>query len=130
MKTLLFLLVVLLSAACFRKKKQVEEFVPTCGTENPIASPKSFENSPAVFKVYCATCHSYDQHLTGPALKGMVDRVPDEHWLRVYLTNFDSLAKSGDSTFKVWEKYSPVRCTFKKGLNPQQVAELINYMKE
>lgn len=127
MKGVLFLLVVLLSVACFRKKKHVQEFVPTCGTEN---LTESIQNSPVAFKVYCSTCHSYDRHLTGPALKGMINQVPDEHWLRVYLTNFDSLAKSGDSTFKAWEKYSPARCTFKKGLNHQEAAELINYMKE
>lgn len=130
MKVVLFLLVVLLSAACFRKKKHVEEFVPTCGTENPIASPKSLENSPAVFKAYCATCHSYDQHLTGPALKGVINQVPNEHWLRVYLTNFDSLAKSGDTTFIRMQDYSPARCVFKKGLTSEQVTELINYMKD
>lgn len=130
MKWVFFALLLLVSVACFRKKKNVPLAQATCGTAFVEENRNREGRGSTLFKVYCSTCHSYDQTLTGPALQGFVNRVPNEHWMRVYLTNFDSLAQSGDSTFVYWQKWSPAHCVVKKGLTPKQVDDLIYYIKD
>ncbi len=52
----------------------------------------------ALFKQNCAVCHSMcDQKLTGPGLKGVVDRAPKGDWLYNWIKNNEKLIKSGDA---------------------------------
>jgi hypothetical protein len=47
------------------------------------------------FKMECAGCHKLDRDMTGPALKGALDRAPQPGivWLRAFLTAQDSLLR-------------------------------------
>ena len=48
-----------------------------------------------IFKMECAGCHKLDRDMTGPALKGALDRAPQPGivWLRAFLTAQDSLLR-------------------------------------
>lgn len=65
------------------------------------------ENAPGYFKAKCATCHQFDMNATGPALQGMMKRVPSREWLMSYLKNEDSLIRSGDTTAIFISKMTP-----------------------
>ena len=45
------------------------------------------QNGEALFKANCANCHKPDKDYTGPALKGVRDRMPDAEWLYKWVAN-------------------------------------------
>ena len=51
-----------------------------------------------IFKQNCSRCHrTDDQKLTGPGLKGVLQRVPSEAWLHDWIKNNKALIKAGDA---------------------------------
>ena len=64
-----------------------------CGTTSLMSN--DFDNLP-VFKNNCSSCRFYSKDMTGPALKGSVNRLGPEYFV-LYITKQDSLLKSGDS---------------------------------
>jgi hypothetical protein len=51
-----------------------------------------------IFKGNCASCHTLDRRLTGPAMKGVLTRCPQPAvpWLKALITNEDSLLNHKD----------------------------------
>ncbi|MBK9195037.1 MAG: cytochrome c [Flavobacteriales bacterium] len=96
-----------------------EEDVGRCGVEAPprpacgnvldesaiaemearIGSKVNVQAGEKVFKGHCASCHKPDQDMTGPALKGILDRAPQPsvRWLHAFLSNEDSLIAVKDA---------------------------------
>jgi len=80
-----------------------------CGTVDNGHTEILAVETPHIFKAQCATCHTYRGDATGPKMKGILDRVPSEDWLRSFITNQDSLVAIGDSaTLKIMD-WSPVK---------------------
>ena len=63
-----------------------EEVVGFCG--NAESSYPAVDN---LFKNNCAACHAYDKRVTGPALRGSLERWETEERLIGYITNEDSM---------------------------------------
>ncbi|MBL7985685.1 MAG: c-type cytochrome [Flavobacteriales bacterium] len=80
-----------------RRRAQADS-IRTASLVEYFGSPVDLRNGERIFKGLCASCHKLDKHMTGPALKGILDRAPQPSlkWLRTFLTNEDSLVKAED----------------------------------
>lgn len=50
-----------------------------------------------IFKAKCASCHNMTKDVTGPALIGVLDRVPSRDWLKSWIKDNVALRGSGDA---------------------------------
>ncbi|MBO9634575.1 MAG: cytochrome c, partial [Chitinophagaceae bacterium] len=61
-----------------------------------------------LFQDNCGTCHRVDKDVTGPALKGIEDRVKDKKLLHAWIRNNQAVLASGDKyfndLFQKWNK--------------------------
>lgn len=65
-----------------------------------------------IFNQTCIACHSLDRDGIGPALAGVTAEVSAD-WLKNFITNPDSIIKSGDERAKtLFEKYKSVMPSF------------------
>lgn len=107
--------------------KQVEEPIATCGVE----SNDDKRNSPAIFKVKCATCHMYEKNATGPALRGIEGRQPYKTWFGEFVTNQDSLIHIREPFTDSIMDWSMVEFIHDfKELNRQDLDELLQYFNK
>lgn len=110
---------------------------PLCGNAirlPPNVSYHSFDNGEKLFIQNCAVCHSLGSNLiTGPGLKGLSERIPNNEWLVHYISNSDSLLKKQDAyTLKIHKQYSEKssdwRHLFNKTLTAEEIKNLITYV--
>jgi len=65
------------------------------------------QNGEAIFRDNCARCHSLTARLTGPAMQGIQDRVPDMDLLKAWIKNSPAVLASGNEYFtRLYEEYS------------------------
>lgn len=66
------------------------------------------QDGKALFQANCASCHNPLKDATGPALKGMDERVPSKEWLYKWVHNSASVIASGDKyaneLYNKWNK--------------------------
>src|SRR5690606_20168911 len=59
----------------------------------------------ALFNTHCAACHHLDKKMTGPALRGVTERL-DNAWLHKWIANSAEMVKSGDAyAVKIFDEY-------------------------
>lgn len=67
--------------------------------EGDVAAGKS------LFNTHCAACHHLDKKMTGPALRGVTERL-DNAWLHKWIANSAEMVKSGDAyAVKIFDEY-------------------------
>ncbi|MGZ4035117.1 MAG: c-type cytochrome [Bacteroidia bacterium] len=91
-----------------------------------------YESSEKLFKQNCAVCHSLGKNMiTGPGLQGIMSRVPSEKWLIAYISNCDSVYRSGDAyATKLHHDFHGIDMTnFSNVLNIEQIKGIVAYMK-
>lgn len=114
------------TTGCIRKKPK--QAPVTCGVQTQATCGDA---PPAYFKAKCAACHMFDKNTTGPALQGMMKRVPSREWLMSYLKNEDSLIRSGDTTAISISKQSLAGpCHQFSDLNDRFLGELIRFTEQ
>ena len=87
----------------------------------------------AIFKQNCAVCHAMtDQKLTGPGLKGVMDRVPKGPWLHDWIKNSDKLIKSGDAYANkiLKENNNATMSVFEGVISDGDIDAIIEYLKK
>lgn len=128
----LFLLIAFFGAAtgCIRKKLKQEplkcgvQTQATCGDVNNVGPP-------AYFKAKCSACHMFDKSTSGPALQGMMKRIPSREWLMSYLKNEDSLILAKDTAALRIAKQTPIGpCHHFSDLTYLQLDELIRFTEQ
>ena len=66
------------------------------------------QDGKALFQANCASCHNPLKDATGPALKGMDERVPSKEWLYKWVHNSAAVIASGDKyaneLYNKWNK--------------------------
>ena len=59
----------------------------------------------ALFNSNCAACHKLDKRATGPALRGVADRL-EKDWIYSWVRNSQKMVKAGDPyAFENFEEY-------------------------
>jgi mono/diheme cytochrome c family protein len=86
----------------------------------------------AIFKQNCAVCHSLgDNKITGPGLKGVMDRVPkDNDWIFHWVKNAEKVIKSGDTyANKIYKENGTMMTVMEGTLSDDDVRAVIEYIK-
>lgn len=93
-------------------------------------TPKAFAqpDGKAIFEQKCASCHlASSEKLTGPGLKGVLDRIPKGDWKYKWVTNSSALIASGDAyANKIFKEYGGSVMTA-QSLSNEEVDAVLNY---
>lgn len=83
-----------------------------------------------LFKENCATCHKIDQDLTGPALRGLEDRVPGgRKWIYGWVKNSPAIIASGDKYgTDLFAKWNKVNMTPFPNFTNEQIDNIVDYI--
>ncbi|AEW03191.1 hypothetical protein A4D02_04075 [Niastella koreensis] len=104
-----------------------------CGTTSPsFSKPYVRGNGPdgkALFQNNCASCHAVFKDLTGPALSGVAERIPDKKLLHKWVHNPAGVLKSGNVYFNTLiKRFGNVQMTAFDGLSDEEIDAIINYV--
>lgn len=92
----------------------------------------SASDGKAIFKQNCGVCHALtDQKITGPGLKGVVDRVPKGDWLFNWVKNNEKMIKSGDAeATKIFKENGNASMTVFEGtLSDEEIKTVVEFIK-
>lgn len=87
----------------------------------------------ALFNANCAACHKLDKKMTGPALRGVQDRLLkdeglDKEWMYSWIRNSASLIKSGDDySNKIYAEYNGSAMTAFPQLSDSEIDNILAY---
>lgn len=99
----------------------VSEPISKHGGTNPEGAKLFMDN--------CATCHKIDKDLTGPALRGIEDRVKDKKLLYAWIRNNQLVLESGNPYFtnlyNVWNK-TPM--SIFPTLTDEEIEDILEYI--
>lgn len=89
-------------------------------------------NGKALFNAQCAACHNLDKKMTGPPLRGVVDKYGgDKEWLYKWIRNSSALIKSGDERAnKIFNEYSQSVMTAFPALTDQEIEDILAYTSQ
>ncbi|MEY3443712.1 MAG: hypothetical protein RLZZ519_1993 [Bacteroidota bacterium] len=85
---------------------------PTCGNLTPVSRDANrgfvdVSKGKIAFDANCARCHNgqLEKKGTGPALLGMMQRIPSKDWLYSCIRNSSNMIADGDPyAVKIWEE--------------------------
>lgn len=101
---------------------------PPGSKERPAAVSPSNEKGKQLFQTRCALCHHPIKDLTGPALKGVRERVPGKDWLYRYIQNPAGLREEGDHyAIDLYEKWNKAEMTPFPGLSHEEIDLIMDY---
>lgn len=84
-----------------------------------------------LFQDNCATCHSVVKNLTGPALKGIEDRVKDKKLLHAWIRNNQAVLASGDPYFtKLFNEWGKTPMNVFPSMTDEEIDAILKYVRE
>jgi mono/diheme cytochrome c family protein len=129
MKSLLFFSALTLLLSCqFNESK--EEFYGTDGgyAHTNVMYSSSAEAGRELFHQNCASCHSVNDKIIGPPLKG-ADTL-DRSWVYRWVQDSQALIKSGDKRAnKIFQEYR-MMLEPPSNLTTKQIDDIMNYIRE
>lgn len=83
-----------------------------------------------IFSGNCSACHSTgSDKLTGPGLKGVRQRVPNEAWLQKWIRNSSAVVASGDAyATKIFNDNGKIQMTSFATLTDLQIKQVLDYV--
>ena len=82
-----------------------------------------------LFKANCASCHHPDKKLTGPALRGVLDRVPSMEWAINWVQDPASMIEAGDPYAQEIKDFDPSMMTAFGGvLSDEQIKAILSWV--
>ena len=91
----------------------------------------SAQDGKALFQTNCAQCHSPFVKVTGPALKGVTTRVPDQKLLYAWIHNNQAVLKTGNPYFtNLYNEYAKTPMNvFGDALSDNDIKAILNYVE-
>jgi cytochrome c551/c552 len=84
-----------------------------------------------LFQDNCATCHKVDKDLTGPALKGIEDRVKDKKLLHDWIRNNSKVIASGNKYFvDLYNKWNKTPMNVFPQLTDPEIEAILKYVRD
>lgn len=85
----------------------------------------------ALFQANCASCHNPFRKVTGPALKGVTERVPDQKLLHAWIHNNQAVLASGNKYFNdLYKEYDKTAMTvFGDQLSDKDIDAILKYVE-
>lgn len=89
------------------------------------------QDGKTLFKSKCASCHSVDKDLTGPALKGMLDRVGgDKDLLFAWIRNNKKVLASGNKYYNdLYKKWNQASMNLYPELTDADLEAILEYVE-
>lgn len=88
----------------------------------------SAQDGKALFRTTCAACHTMDQNLVGPALKGVTERRETE-WLYSFIRNSQAMIQDGDPlAVELFEKFNKVPMP-PHNMTDDEIASILDYIE-
>lgn len=86
------------------------------------------EDAKTLFRQNCASCHSIEQNLVGPALKGVTER-RDSAWLYNFIINSQEMIQAGDPiAVELFNKFNKVPMPAHPHLEKEQIGSILSYI--
>ncbi|MBO9200371.1 MULTISPECIES: c-type cytochrome [Niastella] len=108
-----------------------EPVVGICG--NAAISPKNpatYSKGKVLFQENCSSCHSVFKDLTGPALGGVSQRLPDRKMVYKWVRNPAAVLKSGNVYFNTLKKrFGDVQMTAFDNLSNDEIDAILDYVE-
>lgn len=87
------------------------------------------QDGKALFQANCASCHNPIKVVTGPALKGVSDRVPDKKLLHAWIHNNQKVLASGNKYFSdLYAQYNKTPMNVFENLSDVEIDAIIKYV--
>src|ERR1700754_1929268 len=89
------------------------------------------QDGKALFQSNCASCHSPIKVITGPALKGVRERVPDNNLLHAWIKNNQKVLASGNPYFtKLFNDFNKTPMNvFEGSLTDKDIDAILSYVE-
>jgi cytochrome c551/c552 len=87
------------------------------------------QDGKALFQLNCASCHNPIKVVTGPALKGVTDRVTDRKLLHDWIHNNTRVLASGNTYFNnLFDQYGKAPMNTFPGLSDAEIEAILKYV--
>jgi cytochrome c551/c552 len=88
------------------------------------------QDGKALFQSNCASCHNPIKVVTGPALKGVTSRVPDQKLLHAWIHNNTAVLASGNKYFNdLYVQFSKTPMNTFPGLSDAEIDAILKYVE-
>jgi mono/diheme cytochrome c family protein len=88
------------------------------------------QDGKALFQTNCAQCHNPIKVVTGPALKGVTERVPNRKLLHDWIHNNTKVLASGNAYFtNLYNQYGKTPMNLFPNLSDQDIDAILNYVE-
>src|SRR5258708_39703536 len=88
------------------------------------------QDGKALFQSNCASCHSPIKVITGPALKGVTERVPDKNLLHAWIKNNQKVLASGNPYFNtLYNQYNKTAMNIFTTLTDGEIDAILKYVE-
>jgi len=82
-----------------------------------------------IFMSNCAACHAINKQLTGPALAGIEERVPNKKILYAWIKNNEQVLKSGNKYFtNLYNTYNKTPMNIFSNLTDEDIDAILFYI--
>jgi cytochrome c2 len=89
------------------------------------------QDGKALFQANCASCHAVNKALTGPALKGIRERVPDDKLLHAWIKNNQAVLASGNPYFvNLYNQYNKTAMNLFTNLSDAEISAILKYVED
>jgi cytochrome c553 len=88
------------------------------------------QDGKALFQTNCASCHNPFKVVTGPALKGLTERIPDKTLLHEWIHNNAKVLASGNKYFNdLFNQYNKTTMNTFPGLSDKEIDAIVQYIE-
>jgi cytochrome c2 len=88
------------------------------------------QDGKSLFQANCATCHNPIKQVTGPALKGVTERVPDKKLLYAWIKNNAAVLATGNKYFTdLFNQFSKTPMNTFPGLTNPEIDAILKYVE-
>src|ERR1700743_2054266 len=88
------------------------------------------QDGKALFMSNCASCHSPFKVITGPALKGVTSRIPDNKLLHAWIHNNQAVLASGNPYFTgLYNQFNKTPMNVFPSLTDPEIDAIIKYVE-
>jgi cytochrome c2 len=89
------------------------------------------QDGKALFQANCASCHNPFKEVTGPALKGVTERIPDKTLLHAWIHNNQKVLGTGNKYFNnLYNQYNKTAMTvFGDQLSDKDIDAIVTYVE-
>ncbi|HWB26636.1 MAG TPA: cytochrome c [Chitinophagaceae bacterium] len=96
----------------------------------PKAKPASSKQAgEELFKANCTSCHAMETEVAGPALLGVLERVPSDTFIEGLLLNPVQAIKNDPYANALYKRYGKMpHPSFQKTLTKQEIRDIISYL--